>query len=192
MVFLWGMNRKIGGLAHHNVIFSDDYAREFYKIAIEQRIADDPTVYISIPSKSDDTLDQHDGESWFVLVNMPYTRERQDWQAWTARTREAVRHSMKRAGIDISDAIEFEHVITPPDFERMYGANRGSIYGLSSNSRSSAFKRPANRSRDLKGLYFAGGSTHPGGGIPLVMLSANIAAGLVEKYELQHKTAIQI
>jgi phytoene desaturase len=95
----------------------------------------------------------------------------------------AVFNTLKRNGIDIKSAIEMEKVITPTDFYQLYGSNRGSIYGISSNSRLTAFKRPANRSRILKNLYFAGGSTHPGGGIPLVILSGKMAAELIAEAE---------
>ena len=81
--------------------------------------------------------------------------------------------------LNIADQIETEQIYTPEDFSELYASNRGSIYGVSSNSRTTAFKRLPNRSRLLKGLYFAGGSVHPGGGIPLVMLSGKMAATLI-------------
>ena len=86
---------------------------------------------------------------------------------------------LAKIGIDISDNIKFEKIITPQDFYNQYRSNRGSIYGISSNDRMTAFRRPANRSREIKGLYFAGGSTHPGGGVPLAMLSGKMCADLI-------------
>jgi len=79
----------------------------------------------------------------------------------------------------LSAAIDYEKIITPEDFLKTYRANRGSIYGVSSNKLTSAFLRPPNKARDIEGLYFAGGATHPGGGIPLVLLSGKMAAELV-------------
>ena len=73
--------------------------------------------------------------------------------------------------------------MTPEDFSNSYGSNKGSIYGISSNSRMTAFRRPANRSRQIKNLYFAGGSVHPGGGIPLVILSGKMASDLIAEKE---------
>ncbi len=84
---------------------------------------------------------------------------------------------------DLSDAIDYEHIITPEDFRTQYKAYRGAIYGVSSNKWTSAFLRPPNKARDIKGLYFAGGATHPGGGIPLVLLSGKMAAELMMKDE---------
>jgi phytoene dehydrogenase-like protein len=114
---------------------------------------------------------------------MPYLTDEVQWNDETAKVREIVIKKLCRMGFELENHIEEEAVITPSDFYQRYLSNRGSIYGISSNSRSTAFKRPANRSRDLKGLYFAGGSTHPGGGIPLVLLSGKIAAELIAKAE---------
>jgi phytoene dehydrogenase-like protein len=86
---------------------------------------------------------------------------------------------LERRGLEgLSEAIEVERIITPAMFAARYNAFRGAIYGTSSNSRFAAFRRPPNRSRALHGLYFAGGSAHPGGGIPLVLLSGKMAGEL--------------
>jgi phytoene desaturase len=169
-------------LAHHNIIFSQDYHREFTHIFDEERAPDDPTVYIAITAKTDPEHAPANGENWFVLLNMPYLKEGQDWEVETARMREAVFQKLRRRRIDISAHIETERVYTPGTFYQLYGSNRGSIYRISSNSRSTAFRRPANRSRNIEGLYFAGGSTHPGGGIPLVLLSGKITAKLIAEH----------
>lgn len=182
MAFLWGVSQKHPELAHHNILFSQDYRREFSDIFDEKRAPDDPTVYIAITSKTDPEHAPANGENWFVLLNMPYLEEGQDWEAETARMRETILQKLQRRGINISGHIETERVYTPETFYRLYGSNRGSIYGISSNSRSTAFRRPANRSRDIEGLYFTGGSTHPGGGIPLVLLSGKITAQLIAEH----------
>jgi phytoene desaturase len=114
---------------------------------------------------------------------MPYLTHALNWKNETARMREIVLTKLRQLGFDLANQIEAEFVLSPEGFEQNYLSNRGSIYGISSNNRSTAFKRPANRSRELKGLYFAGGSTHPGGGIPLVLLSGKIAAELIQRNE---------
>jgi len=182
IVFLWGINREYSELAHHNIFFSDDYKKEFAQIFDDKRAPDDPTIYIAITGKSDASHAPASSENWFVLLNMPYLSNGINWNAETTAVRDIVMKKLSRAGFEVANHIETEFVITPEDFQRRYLSNRGSIYGISSNSRSTAFKRPANRSRDLQGLYFAGGSTHPGGGIPLVLLSGKIAAELIEKH----------
>jgi phytoene desaturase len=179
MVFLWGVRGRHPPLAMHNILFSEDYRREFASLFDRLEPPDDPTVYIAITSRVDSDHAPEDGENWFVLLNMPHLAEGQNWQEAVDRTRRAVLARLGRAGIDVSGAIATEQVWTPEDFQRQYGSNRGSIYGISSNSRSAAFRRPPNRSRELEGLFFAGGSTHPGGGIPLVLLSGKMAADLI-------------
>ena len=183
MVFLWAMNREFPEIAHHNILFSDDYREEFRQIFEELSVPDDPTVYIAVTSKTDPSHAPDGGENWFVLLNMPYTTDGQRWEKETHRMREAVMNRLQKFDVDVRDSISAENVITPLDFQSRYGANRGSIYGISSNSRSAAFNRPANRSRKYKGLYFASGSAHPGGGIPLVMLSGKMASELIAEEE---------
>ena len=185
MVFLWGVRGEHPKLAHHNIIFSSDYNAEFKQIFKFQQVPDDPTVYIAITSKADAGHAPGDGENWFVLLNMPSLAPEQVWEEEKVRMRAVVLDKLKRIGLDIVDRIDVEQIYTPEDFSELYASNQGSIYGISSNSRTTAFKRLPNRSRILDGLYFAGGSVHPGGGIPLVMLSGKMAATLIaEDYGL--------
>ena len=186
MVFLWGVKAKHPELAHHNIIFSKAYDVEFEQIFRHRQVPDEPTIYIAITSKADVTHAPADGENWFVLLNMPYLAPGQMWEQEKVRMRTTVLAKLKQIGFDLADRIEVEQVYTPEDFSELYASNQGSIYGISSNSRTTAFKRLPNRSRMFDGLYFAGGSVHPGGGIPLVMLSGKIAATLIaENHEMQ-------
>jgi len=188
MIFLWGVNRTFPELAHHNIIFSRDYELEFSQIFKEFRAPDDPTIYIAISSKSDPIHAPAGCENWFVLLNMPYLQQGQDWEKEKERMKEIVLRKLQEFNLDISGNIVTEKAITPADFYELYASNRGSIYGLSSNSRLTAFRRPANRSRLIHGLYFAGGSTHPGGGIPLVLLSGKISAELIAEKEGRYRS----
>ncbi|MBN1465444.1 phytoene desaturase [candidate division KSB1 bacterium] len=181
MVFLWGVRRRFDRLAQHNIFFSENYEHEFRQIFADRTPPDDPTVYIAITSKADAEHAPADGENWFVLINMPYLTGEQNWAAAVEKTRGIVLSKLKRHGLEIRDVIEQEQVYTPKDFHRLYGSNKGSIYGISSNDRRMAFRRPANRCKRLAGLYFAGGSSHPGGGVPLVIQSGKIAAELIDK-----------
>lgn len=181
MVFMWGVERESSQLAHHNIFFSDDYKKEFQHIFEERRAPDDPTVYVAITARTDATHAPAGCENWFVLLNMPYLQPGQDWPAMVEKMREAVISKLLKSGIDLRGKISREKILTPEDFYQLYGSNRGSIYGISSNGKSNAFLRPANRSRDIEGMYFAGGSTHPGGGIPLVLLSGKMTAALLNE-----------
>ena len=182
MTFLWGVKKNHPELAHHTIFFSADYRREFDQIFNQLQAPDDPTVYVAITSRADPGDAPAGCENWFVLVNMPYLRPGAA-EPDVAGVRRAVLAKLQRHGIDPGGAIVCEEVITPRDYETRYGSNGGSIYGISSNSRAMAFRRPANRSRAVRGLFFAGGACHPGGGIPLVLLSGKMAAELIAETE---------
>jgi len=179
-VLLLGTRKKFDSLAHHNIFFSDDYRREFKDIFEDKRPAEDPTIYVCATSRTDVTQAPEGRENLFVLVNAPYTNDRTDWKMEAREYRNMIIKRLETAGLDdLTRAIEVERIITPSDFESKYNANRGSIYGLSSNGMMAAFKRVPNRSKDFANLYFVGGASHPGGGIPLVLLSAKMTAELL-------------
>ena len=184
-VLLLGLDKQYPQLAHHNIFFSGDYRAEFddlFKRHIPQRY---PTIYVCATSRSDPSQAPEGHENLFILVNAPYLTEKSDWQRDALAYRERVLvllTSYGAAGLsDLRQHIVCEAMLTPEDFQRQYGANRGSIYGLSSNARMAPFTRPGNRSKEIHSLYFVGGSTHPGGGIPLVILSGKIVADLVAR-----------
>ena len=181
-VLLLGTRRKFPELAHHNIFFSDDYKSEFETMFGEKRPATNPTIYVCASSRTDATQAPVGCENLFVLVNAPYTSEQTNWQNEAQAYRDLIIERLEKFGLkDLENSIEFEQIITPEDFEKKYRANRGSIYGVSSNGVFSAFLRVPNRAKDVENLYFAGGATHPGGGIPLVLLSGRFAAEMIEK-----------
>ena len=166
-------------LAHHNIFFSDDYQREFADIFERRMPCEDPTLYVCITSKMDSVHAPEGCENWFVLVNAPYLSEAWDWQIHAADYAARLRSMLARvAGLDPA-SVMYEKVLTPADLQQTYGGNRGAIYGYSSNGMAAAFLRPDNRDAEIRGLYYAGGSTHPGGGVPLVTLSGRAAAECV-------------
>jgi phytoene desaturase len=174
-VMMLGVRGETPGLAHHNIFFSKDYRLEFKQIFDDLRPASDPTVYVCISSKSDPTQAPSGFENWFVLVNAPPTGK-VDWSTQAAPYSLRILESIAARGFDVRDRIVTQNVMTPTDLETRYRTFRGGIYGSSSNSVGSAFLRPQNRSRKVRGLYLASGSAHPGGGLPLVMLSGKLAA----------------
>jgi phytoene dehydrogenase-like protein len=120
-------------------------------------------------------------ENWFVMINAPENTG-QDWHAMTAIAREHILKKIKKiVGTDIEANLVFEEVANPETIERNTGSYHGSLYGLSSNNIWSAFRRHPNYLRSIKGLYFVGGSVHPGGGIPLCLASAKIVDDLFPK-----------
>ncbi len=186
-VLLLGTDKLYPQLSHHNIFFSTDYRAEFTDLFVRHRPQQSPTVYICATTRTDSSQAPAGHENLFVLVNAPYLTEKSDWQRDAPAYRNAIlRRLASYKQIDLADLEEHivcEQMLTPEDFWQRYGSNAGSIYGLSSNARMAPFIRPGNRARGIKGLYFVGGSTHPGGGIPLVTLSGKIVAELVEQDE---------
>ena len=179
-VLLLGTRRKFDRLAHHNIFFSDDYRAEFDAIFKEKIPAPHPTIYVCATSRTDASQAPTAHENLFVLVNAPSTSTRVDWEKEKQNYRDLIVRKLEDFGLNgLESAIDFEQIITPADFETKYRANRGSIYGISSNGIFSAFLRVPNRSREVENLYFVGGATHPGGGIPLVLLSGKMAAAMI-------------
>ena len=143
-------------------------------------MADDVTVYVNVTSKKTPTDAPAGHENWFVMVNVPHDQG-QDWAALTAHTRRVVLARLSQAlGTDIEPLIAAEKVWTPPGIAADTSSFGGALYGSSSNNALAAFLRHPNFSGRLAGLYFCGGSVHPGGGIPLCLLSAKIVATLVD------------
>lgn len=183
LVFLWGVAKKFPQLQVHNIFFSGDYRDEFDALFQRLDLPVAPTVYVNVTSKVAPEDAPPDGENWFVLLNAPRNAG-QDWPALAARARQAVLTRVSRTlECDVEPLIREEKIIAPPDIERDTGSTHGSLYGIASHSPVSAFLRHPNRSRRIGGLYLAGGSAHPGGGMPLALLSGILAADLAEEHE---------
>jgi phytoene desaturase len=181
LVFYFGMDESFPELSLHNIFFSGDYRAEFADIFERRRCPVDPTVYVNITSKTTPADAPAGGENWFVLVNAPYDAG-QSWAGEAERTRKAVLERLSSAlGRDVERHIGVESSMNPGEIAERTGSRFGSLYGISSNSRLAAFLRHPNRSSRHRGLYFCGGSVHPGGGMPLVVLSGKIASQLLQK-----------
>jgi phytoene dehydrogenase-like protein len=142
-------------------------------------VADDVTVYVNITSKKTPADAPPGHENWFVMVNVPHDQG-QDWAALTAHTRRVVLAKLQQTlGVDVEPLIQAEKTWTPPGIAADTSSFGGALYGSSSNNALAAFLRHPNFSGRLAGLYFCGGSVHPGGGIPLCLLSAKIVAELI-------------
>ncbi len=182
VVLLLALRGRTPGLAHHTVLFPADYDAEFDAVlGRSPRPVQDPTVYVSAPDDPALRPDD-DHEAWFVLVNAPPHDPGRgvDWDAdgLAASYADRVLATMAARGVDVRERLLWREVRTPADLERGTRSPGGSIYGTSSNGARAAFLRPANRS-PVPGLFLVGGSSHPGGGLPLVGLSAAIVADLV-------------
>jgi len=179
LIFYWGIKKEFPELDLHNIFFASDYKKEFEVLFEGKGVADDVTVYIHISSK-DEKADAPAGcENWFVMVNVPGNKG-QDWDALIPQIRSRVISKLNRLlKTDVELLIEAEHVLDPRGIETRTQSYQGSLYGAASNNRFAAFLRHPNFSSRIKNLYFCGGSVHPGGGIPLCVMSGKIASEIM-------------
>lgn len=176
IVFYWGISKEFYELNIHNILFSANYKEEFNDLFNKRISSDDPTVYIYISSKYN-LADAPEGmENWFVMINYPYSFTEITKDEINKIKKSVIRKIENTLNSPIEKYILFEEILTPNKIELKTNSIGGSLYGISSNNKNSAFLRHKNYSPFIKNLYFAGGSVHPGGGIPLVILSGKIAA----------------
>lgn len=178
MVLMLGVDGTYKQLAHHTKFMPADYASDLRAMFETRTVPDDPCIYVAATTRSDAGAAPDGCENLFVLCSAPALDGRLDWSvvgpAYEARVVETLEH---RFGLtDLSKRIVVRRRMTPADLAADYNAHRGSIYGISSNGLRAAFLRPPNREKHIARLYFAGGATHPGGGLPLVALSGKIAS----------------
>lgn len=180
LIFYWGIREQFKELDLHNIFFSANYESEFDHIWKKKSICQDPTIYLNISSKYKPDDAPEACENWFVMINVP-SNAGQDWDALIAEARKNILNKLSRLlDKDISPLIANENILDPRSIESRTSSYQGSLYGTSSNSQFAAFLRHANKSSKIKGLYFCGGSVHPGGGIPLCLLSAKIVSSLID------------
>ncbi|MCZ4245401.1 1-hydroxycarotenoid 3,4-desaturase CrtD [Pedobacter punctiformis] len=174
LIFYWGIKGNYDELGLHNILFTKNYQDEFNAIWKDQIITEDPTIYINITSKHLKSDAPKGCENWFVMINVPANKG----QDWDILIKEAKLNIVKKINrvlkTNLENNIICEEILDPRSIESKTGSYQGSLYGNSSNNQFSAFLRHPNFSSKIKNLYFCGGSVHPGGGIPLALLSAKI------------------
>ena len=177
-VMLLAVKKKFERLLHHNIFFSDHYGQEFDDLFNNRSLPSEPTIYIAVTSKSAPGGDAPEGcENWFVMVNspaaIPFHTEDYD---------EVIFRRLEKFGIHLTqnDILDRE-IITPADFSKRHNAWQGSLYGWASHSVPTALFRPSMQHPYRQDLYFTGGTTHPGGGIPLALLSGKIASEIIRE-----------
>ena len=181
IIFYWGIDKVFDKLQLHNILFTQSYKNEFKHIRGGISIYEDPTIYINITSKKKTSDAPKNSENWFVMINVPYNKD-QDWDKLVMKSKKNIIKKINRVlNISIEDNIVCENVIDPRNIESETHSFKGALYGTSSNTKGAAFFRHPNFSKEIKGLYFCGGSVHPGGGIPLVLSSAKIVDELIKR-----------
>jgi phytoene desaturase len=180
LMFFWGVRgARSEQLLHHNVFLSDDqYKASFDRIFHDLSLPDEPSFYINAPARTEPSFAPPGGDTLMALVPVGHLNEAQpqDWDQIEARARRAVFQRLARLGLDdLEDRIVFEAKWGPPYYKKALNLAKGSAFGLSHNFAQVGYLRPHNRHPRYKNLYFAGASTHPGTGLPIVLLSARLA-----------------
>jgi len=183
VVLYLGLDKRYEQLIHHNFVFSRDPHEEFEAIYHRGEPAPDPTCYVCAPAVTEPEVAIPGGEALYVLVHTPYLRPHHDWAKMLPQYRKTIIKKLEEtAGMkDLERHIVFERALTPQDINDRYHVLDGAIYGLASHGKYLGAFKPANRSPDVEGLYLAGGSAHPGPGMPMVMMSGWIAADCVDQ-----------
>ena len=186
LMFYWGVKgERSSGLLHHNVFLADHlYRQSFDRIFRDLTLPDDPSFYVCAPARTDPTFAPTDGDSIMVLVPVGHINEQspQDWPALQQRARESVLARLNNLGLhDLERRIVFEATMGPPDYNRDLNLAKGAAFGLSHNFRQVGYMRPHNRHPRYRNLYFVGASTHPGTGLPIVLLSAQLVVERIQK-----------
>jgi phytoene desaturase len=177
-----GLDRVLERLEHHTLLVGREYRRFISDVTRRGRIASTFSTYLHAPSRTEPGMAPPGGDSVAVLLPVPNLRSGIDWHREAGRVRDALLADMEATfGLTgLRDAIVAEHRMTPEDFAHDLGAVDGNAFALEPTLHQSASLRPPNRDRRLRGLYHVGGGTHPGAGIPGVLLGAEITAALVE------------
>ena len=177
VVMYLGLRRRYDHLAHHNFVFSRSAEAEFHDIYRLGRPAEDPTCYLCAPAVTEPAVAPAGGEALYILVHTPYLHDGQNWKTMYPHYRKQILKKLASAGMeDIESRIVMEDYLTPESIASRYHVWKGAIYGLASHGRLTGAFKPANRSPDIRKLYLAGGSAHPGPGMPMVLMSGWIAA----------------
>lgn len=177
LTFYWGVRGTCAPLGHHNVFLADDYRASFDRIFVDLDLPEEPSFYIHAPARTDPAAAPPGDDSLMVLVPVGHLNERspQDWHRLRQRARRAVLDRLARLGLpDLEQRLKFEVAYTPLEWKAAFNLERGAAFGLSHHFRQVGYLRPQNRHARYRNLYFVGASTHPGTGLPIVLLSARL------------------
>ena len=196
IVFYWGLDRQYPQLAAHNLFMAGDNRQSFDPIFADQTIPEDPNFYIHAPSRVDLSLAPSGEDTLMVAIPVGHINEAkpQDWIAVGDRVRKVLLNRLRQIGIiDLEDHIKFEVRYTPRDWQQRYNLTKGSTHGLSHNLTQMGYLRTHNRHKRYHNLYFVGASTHPGTGLPTVLVSARLTAErILDEVGIPERPALQV
>jgi len=192
VMFYWGVDTVYRQLEHHNVFLSGEYRASFDRIFKDHTLPEQPSFYIHVPNRTDHSAAPAGQDSLMVLVPVGHLDETadQDWDALKGRARAAVISRLADIGVtDVQNHLKFEVSYTPRDWQRMFNLAKGAAFGLGHNFSQVGYLRPRNRHPRYGNLYFSGASTHPGTGLPIVLLSARLVTERILKEQPLSKNA---
>ncbi len=179
VVFYWGLDKRYPQLGAHNLFLSGDYRRSFDQLFKDLTLPQKPNFYVHAPERLDPSMapDGHDSHMVFLPVRHLDENAPQDWTINRREARQAILERLAEMGAsDLDEHLKFEMSFTPPDWQSRFNLAKGSTHGLSHNLLQMGYLRPHNRHARYRNLYFVGASTHPGTGLPTVLVSARLAA----------------
>jgi phytoene desaturase len=178
IMFYWGVDKRYPQIGHHNIFLAGDYKTSFDNIFTDHTLPSEPSFYIHAPARTDPDAAPAGQDTLYVLVPVGHLddNDSQDWPSLVNRARETVFERIDRQiGVnDLREHIKFEMIYTPLDWQEQFNLAKGAAFGLSHNFLQVGYLRPQNRHARYHNLYFAGASTHPGTGLPIVLLSAKL------------------
>lgn len=185
IMFYWGVDKQYPQIAHHNVFLGGDYKASFDQIFNDHTLPEVPSFYVHAPARTDPAAAPKGQDTLYVLVPVGHldARSAQDWDALVNRARETVfnRLANEMGVTDLKAHIKFEIVYQPKVWKERFNLEKGAAFGLSHNFWQVGYLRPHNRHKKYRNLYFAGASTHPGTGLPIVLLSARLTTERILK-----------
>ena len=177
IMFYWGVDKVYEQLGVHNIFLSGDYRASFDRIFNDRSLPDDPSFYVHAPARVDPAAAPAGQDTLFVLVPSGHldAAAHQDWDAMKLRARTSVLKRLAKMGVtDLEQHLKFEMSGTPLTWNSNYNLAKGAAFGLSHNFLQVGYLRPHNRHDRYRNLYFVGSSTHPGSGLPMALLSADL------------------
>jgi phytoene desaturase len=185
IMFYWGIDKVYPQIAHHNVFLGGDYKASFDQIFHDHTLPEVPSFYAHAPARTDKAAAPEGKDTLYILVPVGHldARSEQDWESLVNRARETVfaRLAKEMCADDLRDHIKFEIVYQPKVWKERFNLEKGAAFGLSHNFWQVGYLRPQNRHKQYKNLYFVGASTHPGTGLPIVLLSARLTTERILK-----------
>ena len=179
VMFYWGLDQPYPRLGAHNLFFSGDYRKSFQDIFKGLTMPETPNIYIHSPTRLDPSTAPPGCEAWVVAIPVGHLNptQPQDWPSIQSRARLFLLRRLAQLGLDdLEKHIKVETSFSPLDWQSRYNLTRGSTHGLSHKLTQMAYFRPHHQHARYRNLYFVGASTHPGTGVPTVLVSARLVS----------------